>query len=52
MVDPIFERTLNHCLTLKGNEENDCRVEGYCDSDYAGDLDKRMSLSGYVFAIG
>jgi hypothetical protein len=25
---------------------------GYVDSDYAGDLDKRMSLTGYVFTIG
>uniref|UniRef100_A0A3Q7I521 Reverse transcriptase Ty1/copia-type domain-containing protein n=1 Tax=Solanum lycopersicum TaxID=4081 RepID=A0A3Q7I521_SOLLC len=24
---------------------------GYCDSDYAGDLDKRRSTSGYVFTI-
>jgi hypothetical protein len=25
---------------------------GYVDSDYAGDLDKRRSLAGYVFTIG
>ena len=25
---------------------------GYVDSDYAGDLDKRRSLSGYVFTVG
>ena len=25
---------------------------GYVDSDYAGDLDKRRSLTGYVFTIG
>ena len=25
---------------------------GYVDSDYAGDLDKRISLTGYVFTLG
>ena len=27
-------------------------VVGYVDSDYVGDLDKRRSLTGYVFSIG
>ena len=27
-------------------------VIGYVDSDFAGDLDKRRSLVGYVFIIG
>ncbi|GJU57696.1 transposable element [Tanacetum coccineum] len=26
-------------------------VEGYCDSDYAGDLDKQISTTGYVFTL-
>ena len=25
---------------------------GYCDSDYAGDLDDRKSTSGYIFIYG
>ena len=27
-------------------------VVGYCDSDFAGDYDKRRSLSGYIFTVG
>ena len=26
-------------------------VVGYCDSDYAGDLDKHRSTTGYVFTL-
>lgn len=26
-------------------------IVGYCDSDYAGDLDKRLSTTGYVFTL-
>lgn len=41
--------TINTCLVFgKGNES----LVGYVDSDYAGDLDKRRSLSGYVFTLG
>ena len=29
----------------------DLSVKGYTDSDYAGDLDKRRSTSGYVFTL-
>lgn len=28
-----------------------CRVNGFVDSDYAGDLDRRRSTTGYVFSI-
>ncbi|CAA7045319.1 unnamed protein product [Microthlaspi erraticum] len=27
-------------------------IQGYCDSDFAGDRDKRKSTSGYVFTVG
>ncbi|XP_056687490.1 secreted RxLR effector protein 161-like [Spinacia oleracea] len=27
-------------------------LEGFCDSDYGGDLDDRKSTSGYVFTLG
>ncbi|MCI37770.1 hypothetical protein A2U01_0058996, partial [Trifolium medium] len=30
----------------------DCELEGWSDSDYAGDIDDRKSTSGYVFMYG
>jgi len=39
-------------LVYTSNQSSHCKVQGYCDSDYAGDLDKRRSLSGYVFTVG
>ena len=41
--------TLNTCLEFG---RNDNTLVGFVDSDYAGDLDKRRSLTGYVFCIG
>jgi len=34
-----------------GNNSN-CIVAGYSDSDYAGDVDNRRSMTGYVFTLG
>ncbi|XP_073121017.1 secreted RxLR effector protein 161-like [Henckelia pumila] len=41
-------------LTLQYSRSmsNTCAVTGFCDSDYAADLDKRRSISGYVFTVG
>ncbi|XP_062100983.1 secreted RxLR effector protein 161-like [Humulus lupulus] len=33
-------------------ETGSIEVVGYYDSDFAGDLDKRMSISGCVFSLG
>lgn len=30
----------------------ECKVNGYCDADYAGDHDTRYSTTGYVFNLG
>ena len=37
-------------LTFETN--NSTEVEGYTDSDYAGNTDNRKSTSGYVFTYG
>ncbi|KAL0356303.1 UNVERIFIED_CONTAM: Retrovirus-related Pol polyprotein from transposon TNT 1-94 [Sesamum radiatum] len=31
---------------------NDVCLKGYCDSDYAGDVDDRKSTTGFVFYFG
>ena len=33
-------------------ERNDSVLSGYVDSDFTGDLDRRRSLTGYIFSIG
>ena len=40
--------TSNYCITIDGCSDEVC---GYVDSDFAGDLDKRRSTSGYVFTL-
>jgi ATP-binding cassette subfamily B (MDR/TAP) protein 1 len=30
----------------------DLKLDGYCDADYAGDIDSRRSTSGYIFTLG
>lgn len=32
--------------------DTQCSVAGYSDSDYAGDIDSRRSMTGYVFTLG
>jgi len=30
---------------------SDCKIAGYLDSDFTGDLDRRRSLTGYAFTL-
>ncbi|KAG8483260.1 hypothetical protein CXB51_022251 [Gossypium anomalum] len=41
--------TIDVCLQFGRTEDG---VIGYVDADFAGDLDRRRSLTGYVFTIG
>lgn len=41
--------TSNACLEFGRNANT---LVGFIDSDYAGDLDKRRLLTGYVFCLG
>jgi hypothetical protein len=41
--------TIDHCLKFGGTAKG---LIGYVDSDYAGDLDRQRSLTGYVFIVG
>jgi hypothetical protein len=40
--------TADYGLTFGGSNET---FVGYCDADYAGDLDSRRSTTGYVFLM-
>jgi hypothetical protein len=44
--------TLSHGILYKRKSNNPMNLSGWCDSDYAGDLDDRKSTTGFVFLIG
>ena len=41
--------TASYGIMFGGGTKHD--LQGYCDSDYAGDLDTRRSTTGYVFTL-
>ena len=38
-------------LCLRYEREGSTQVEGFCDSDYAGDIDTMRSTAGYIFLL-
>lgn len=43
--------TLANGLKFKRAQQGEVAVKGYVDSDYAGNIDTRKSLTGYVFTL-
>jgi ATP-binding cassette subfamily B (MDR/TAP) protein 1 len=41
--------TTEKCLTFRKDE---LKLEGYVDSDFAGEVDHRRNTTGYVFTLG
>ncbi|PNX78271.1 hypothetical protein L195_g034248 [Trifolium pratense] len=44
--------TLSFGIVYKSNCKTNMKLKGWCDSDYAGNLDDRKSTTGYVFMLG
>lgn len=46
-----IQATVDIGLEFERDHKHGQHVVGYVDSDYAGDLDKRRSTTGYVFTL-
>ena len=47
----IFKRSTNIGLCFDRETNSDYKIARYSDSDFAGDLDRRSSLTGYTFTL-
>lgn len=47
-----LQGSVNKGLVYSSNPRESICIKGYCDSDFAADLDKRRSLTGYAFTLG
>ncbi|KAI3789909.1 hypothetical protein L2E82_02715 [Cichorium intybus] len=45
-----IKSTINYGILFK--RESTCKLFGFCDADYAGDLNTRRSTTGYIFMLG
>lgn len=45
-----IKTTFNYGVRFK--REKDCKISGYCDVDYAGDVNTCPSTTGYIFMLG
>ncbi|XP_057522496.1 secreted RxLR effector protein 161-like [Amaranthus tricolor] len=45
-----FKRSIDYVILYRNDRKFE--VTGYCDADYAGDLDIHRSTTGYVFNLG
>jgi hypothetical protein len=43
--------TITCGITFGSNKSDNLVMDGYCDADYAGDIDTRRSTTGYVFIL-
>lgn len=48
---PYLKGIVDIGVVFDRNKVTTTNIVGYTDSDYTGDLDKRRSLSGYVFTL-
>jgi len=46
-----LKESKNIGLCFDRETNSDCKIAGYSDSDFAGDLDRRRSLTGYAFTL-
>ena len=51
MILRYVKGTVDRKLVYRGSADANVTLVGYCDSDWAGDVDGRRSTSGYVFFL-